>query len=130
MKSLAIFALLLTSFLGFSQDVSKFKLNPEKVSMYEVYLAARHGGGEVFEKWKANNKMQYTKEMWYFSESFYIKKNAFADGIMLEPSIIDISRFELERKLNEEAVIQIPGVRDAVVLLPEKDLLHKFVPQQ
>jgi len=133
MKALIIALFMMAFAAGFSQDADKFKLNPEKVSKFQIYLAHYRGytaGTQAFEDWKANNKMLYTKEMWYFSESFYIKKNAYSEGENMDESVIDVSRFENLRKENEEMVIKIDGIKDAVVLIPGKDLLHKFVLQQ
>jgi hypothetical protein len=112
------------SSVSFSQ-VEEIKLNPVKVKQFTPYLQHRHGGVEGFETWKNTNKLQYTKEMWYFSESFYIKRNQLTDGISMDESQIDITRFENQRKENEEAVITMPGFKDVLVLLPAKKLIYK-----
>ena len=130
MRILLLSFVTLVSLSTFSQNLDQFKLNADKVSKYQIFLAARHGGGEVFNQWKENNKVQYTQEMWYFSESFYVKKNAYSEGVQLDVSIIDVSRFEDQRKENEEVQIQLGGYKDAVILLPRKDLLHKCKFQQ
>jgi hypothetical protein len=110
--------------ISFSQ-VQEIKLNPVKVKQFTPYLQHRHGGAEGFEAWKSNNKLQYTKEMWYFSDSFYIKRNQLAEGISMDESQIDITRFENQRKENEEATITMPGFKDVIVLLPAKKLIYK-----
>src|SRR5215213_3212212 len=88
--------LMAMSFLSFSQD--DIKLNPDKVQKFTPYLAARHGGGDDFLKWKENNKMLYAKEMWYFTESWYVKRNYTGEGVVLNEEITDITRFEHLRK--------------------------------
>ena len=115
------------SLLSFSQDFSKVKLDQEKVKKFEIYLEIHHTDpqGVNFNSWKENNKQQYTKEMWYFSESFYIKRNVLAEGIVLDEAIIDITRFENKRKENEEAIVEIPGSKDVIVLLPNSQLFYK-----
>lgn len=114
------------SLLSFSQDFSKIKLDPEKVKKFEPYLEIRHSGpGQDFKTWKENNKYQYVKEMWYFSESFSVKRNVNSDGITLNEAIIDISRFEAYRKANEEAIVNLPGHKDVIVLLPANQLIYK-----
>jgi hypothetical protein len=110
--------------LSYSQ-VEEIKLNPVKVKQFTPYLQHRHGGAEGFETWKNNNKLQYAKEMWYFSESFYIKRNHLNDGVAMDESMIDISRFENQRKANDEAIITLPGFKDAIVLIPAKKLIYK-----
>jgi hypothetical protein len=101
------------------------KPNPEKEKMYSPYLAIRHGGPQGLEAWKKSNTVQYYKELWYFCESFYVKRNHLKEGIELNEAIIDISRFEASRKENEEAIVLLPGFKDALVLLPAKSLVYK-----
>jgi hypothetical protein len=110
--------------LSYSQ-VEEIKLNPVKVKQFTPYLQHRHGGAEGFETWKSNNKLQYAKEMWYFSESFYIKRNHLSEGIAMDESMIDISRFESQRKANDEVIVTMPGFKDAIVLIPAKKLIYK-----
>jgi len=78
-----------------------------------------------FEEFKKNNYTIYRKELWYYSESFYIKRDKFTSGISLDESIIDISRFENQRKQNEEVIIEMPGFKDVLVLLPSNKLMFK-----
>jgi hypothetical protein len=113
------------SFFSFSQDLTEIKLNSEKVKMFTPYLQVRHGGVQGFETWKSTNKLLYTKEMWYFSESFYVKRNVHAEGQVLDASFIDISRFESNRKQDEEAIVDMPGFKDALVLIPASKLIYK-----
>jgi hypothetical protein len=106
-------------------QAEEIKLNAEKVKQFTPYLQVRHGGIEGFEKWKSVNRLLYTKEMWYFSESFYVKRNYSPDGEKLDESMIDISRFERYRKQNEEAIVPMPGFKDALVLMPASQLIYK-----
>lgn len=102
------------------------KLDAGKIEMFTPYVEARHGlTHEAFEEWKSVNKLQYTKEIWYFSESFYIKKNHLKSGVELTPSNIDISRFESHRQTDKEHTLVLPGFKDAIVLLPANKLIYK-----
>ncbi|MBA3680004.1 MAG: hypothetical protein H0W73_02270 [Bacteroidetes bacterium] len=113
------------SFFSFSQDWSKIKIDPAKEKQFEPYVEFRHGGGSVYQTWKTNNKFQYVKEMWYYSESFYIKRNHTTSGETMNEAAIDISRFESNRKATEESIVVIPGFKDAIVLLPTNKLIYK-----
>lgn len=107
-----------------SQDIV---LDPIKVSIYEKYCSWKHDlepGG--FVQWKANNPDLYLKEMWYYTESFYIKRDSLTTGIALPESSIDISRFETKRKPAVEKVVVLPGFKDVVVLMPENKLIYKL----
>lgn len=124
-KILMLSVLIGMSYLSFSQQIDEIKLNPEKVKMFFPYIEWNHGGPQGFPAWKSNNKMLYAQEMWYYSESFYVKRNAFNNGLTLNESIIDISRFEKQRKQNEEVIVSLPGYRDALVLIPGNKLIYK-----
>jgi hypothetical protein len=124
MKIASLLILLSLSFLSFSQDWSKVKLDPVKEKKFQPYLEIRHGGHHTFMQWKSANRYEYIKEMWYFSESFYIKRNHFSEGVTLDESIIDIARFEDKRKQNEGAIIELPGFKDVIVLLPAKECFY------
>lgn len=106
-------------------DLEALKPNPEKEKMFLPYLATRHGGTQGLEAWKKENIYQYYKELWYYCESFYIKRNYLEKGEVLNELIIDISRFESSRKESEEAVVILPGFKDALVLLPANKLVYK-----
>jgi len=112
---------------SFSQvEIEGIKLDAEKVKKFTPYVSYRHSyDGQSFETWKSTNKMLYAKEMWYFSESFYVKRDHLNEGIVLNEEIIDISRFESQRKENEEAIVILPGFKDVLVLLPTSKLLYK-----
>ena len=117
---------------SFNPDL--LKPDPAKEKMFLPYLAARHGGLEALEIWKKSNTVQYYKELWYYCESFYIKRNHLslnAGGVTLNEEIIDISRFEASRKENEEFVLVLPSFKDAIVLLPYSKLIYKpeYIPK-
>jgi len=123
-KVLLAFACIVMAFATYAQ-VTDLKLNPEKVKKFLPYVEYKHGGTTGFPAWKETNKLQYTKEMWYYSESFYVKRNYLNEGIALNEEIIDISRFESNRKENEEAIVVLPGFKDVLVLLPANKLIYK-----
>lgn len=124
LKFIYLFALLIVGAIGYSQ-ITELKLNPERVKLFLPYVEWKHGGAETFPEWKNNNKMLFAKEMWYYTESFYIKRNVSEEGVTLQEEIIDITRFESHRKQNEESVLLLPGFKDALVLIPAKDLIYK-----
>jgi len=114
------------SFFSFSQDWSKIKLDADKEKKFEPYIQIRHSSTpSEYKIWKENNKFQYIKEMWYFSESFYVKRNHLSQGETLNESIIDISRFESSRNATSEAFVTLPGFKDVIVLLPANKLIYK-----
>jgi hypothetical protein len=114
------------SLSAFSQqpDWSQVKIDPIKEKKLLPYIETRHGGPEAFAKWKEDNKFQYVKEMWYMSESFYVKQNHLSEGIALDIAIVDVVRLENQRKENEEVIVVLPGVKDAIVLLPANKLFY------
>lgn len=107
------------------QQIQDIKLDPEKVQKFGVYVKYKHSYEPGFEVWKENNKLLYAKEMWYYTESFYIKRDHFLDGLVLNEEIIDVSRWEYMRKPDEEVFVRITGFKDALVLLPGNKLLYK-----
>lgn len=126
LKFLFLTILMGLSSVIFSQVVEDIKLNPEKVKKFTPYMEWKHGGPQGFEAWKSTNKMQYAKEMWYYSESFYVKRDHLSSGAVLDESIIDISRFENQRNKTQEVIVTLPGYKDALVLLPENKLVYKL----
>ena len=64
--------------------------------------------------------------MWYFSESFYIKRNVNSEGITLNEASIDISRFDDVRKKSEETTVPMVGYKDVIVLLPIDKLFYDY----
>lgn len=127
-KKIFFLVALFSSLFYFSQtgivNPDLVKPNPEKEKKFAPYLAVRHGGMLELEKWRQSNTVQYYKELWYFCESFYVKRDNSIQGIMLDESIIDIARFEYLRKENEEQLIELPGFKDALVLLPRNKLIY------
>ena len=106
-------------------DTDLLKPDPEKEKKFYPYLAIRHGGIAAAEEWKKSNTYQYYKELWYYCESFYIKRNYFESGVAMNDYVIDISRFEKSRKEKEESVITLEGYKDVIVLLPAEKLIYK-----
>lgn len=111
----------------FSQvpDAASLRPDPEKEQKFFPYVEWKHGGKEHFQAWKDQNTVLYYKEIWYYSESFYVKRNYLNAGVVLDESIIDITRFESSRKENEEAIVVLPGFKDVLVLLPANKLIYK-----
>jgi hypothetical protein len=101
------------------------KLDPAKVQKFGVYVIYKHSYEPGFEVWKENNKLLYAKEMWYYTESFYIKRDHFPDGLELNEEIIDVSRWEKYRKPDEEVFLRVQGFKDALVLIPGNKVFYK-----
>ncbi len=137
-KLLFLLAFSVASLLSFSQS-SLSKTNEEKISLlseitldavkvekFKKYFEFKYSGYPGgFEAWKAANKLLYVQEMWYYTESFYIKRDSLATGITMNEAGIVIGRFESYRQLNTEAVVVLPGYKDVIVLLPEDKLIYK-----
>lgn len=125
-KTTIMIAFLLSTMMVKSQTIwDEIKIDPEKEIKYLPYVEYKHSFGEGFKSWKSNNKFLYIKEMWYYTESFYIKRNHLDSGNSMDESLIDVSRFENYRKETEESIISIPGFKDAIVLLPSNKLIYK-----
>ena len=110
-----------------SNSNEEIVLDPVKVAMFEKYCSWKHdleSGG--FTQWKANNPDLYLKEMWYYTESFYVKRDYLTEGITLTEASIDISRFEVKRKEATETTITLPGFKDVIVLIPGNKLIYKL----
>ncbi len=101
------------------------KPNAEKEKKFLPYVAILHGGIEKLDAWKQENTYQYFKELWYYTESFYISRNYLKEGLVLNEEIIDISRFEFNRKQSEESIVIIPGFKDVLILYPSNKLIYK-----
>ena len=101
------------------------KPNAEKEKKFLPYVAILHGGIDKLETWKQENTYQYFKELWYYTESFYISRNYLKEGLVLNEEIIDISRFEFNRKQSEESIVIIPGFKDVLILYPSNKLIYK-----
>lgn len=120
-----IFICVLLSNYAWAQKNSAIKLDSNKVLIFEKYLSFRHSfepGG--FVQWKNNNPELYAKEMWYQSESFYIKRNYLASGLTMNEGMIDVCRFEHLRKEKEEVIVPFAGFKDVMILLPKNKLIY------
>lgn len=126
MKKILIFISLLFSLTVKSQiDISEMKYDYQAQEKFEKYIQANHDLQQNFTTWKEENKIQYFKELWYYSKSFYVKRNHFSEGEKLNESIIDISRFESNRNETTESIVTLPGFRDVIILLPNNKLIYK-----
>lgn len=122
-NNLALLFVLLTG-LFFGQ-VNSLEIDPVKEKMYRPYMLWRHQGEEGLDAFKKNQPHEYMKELWYYSQSFYIKRDYFQTGEFLDESIIDITRFESQRKESEEARVELSGYKDVIILLPNNKLIYK-----
>jgi hypothetical protein len=125
-----LFVTLLTGSLRlFSQsgvpDAEAFRPDPEREKMFLPYLAVRHGGLPEIESWKASNRILYYKELWYYTESFRVRRDHLPEGVTMDEAMIDISRFESYRLPDKEAIVELPGYRDVLVLIPASQLKYK-----
>jgi len=126
LKLILLSILFTVSFSSFSQQTQEIKLNPDKVKKLTPIMEFKHGGPEAFAAWKSTNKMLYAQEMWYYTESFYIKRNVNSGNLpSLDETGFDVTRFENQRKASEESTVVIPGFKDVIVLLPETKLIYK-----
>jgi hypothetical protein len=110
--------------LGWSQS-NALEISAEKEKAFIPYMYWRHGGVEGLDEFKKNHPYDYLKELWYYTSSFKVKRDHFAEGAVLDETIIDISRFESSRKEDEETILVMPGFRDALVLLAGNKLIYK-----
>ena len=126
LRLIVILLFFTVSISSFAQVVNTdvLKPDPDKEKKFLPYLAVRHGGLTKIEDWKKSNTYLYYQELWYYSESFYIKRNHLASGAPLNEEIIDISRFEDSRKENEVSIVILSGFKDALVLLPKTKLIY------
>ena len=108
----------------FSQ-ANALEISAEKEKAFTPYMLYRHGGAEGLAEFKKTKPHEYLKELWYYSSSFYIKRDHFDKGWELDASIFDITRYEKLRKEDTEAIIVLDGYKDVLVLLPAKQLLYK-----
>ena len=99
-------------------------VSPTKEEKFSKYIEYKYSFTQNFSTWKKENRFQYIKEMWYYAESFYIIRGVNESGVSMDDSQIDISRFESQRKENEEVTIKIEGFKDVIVLLPSNKLIY------
>jgi len=100
-------------------------VSPTKENKFSPYIEAKYSFEQNFTTWKKENKFLYIKEIWYHAESFYIIRNYSKEGVKIDESMIDVSRFESYRKENEQVTIALPGFKDAIVLLAGSELIYK-----
>jgi len=112
-------------FAGLKAQVNSLELNLEKEKMYTPYMMWRHSGSEGLAEFKRDHPHDYLKELWYYSESFYVRRNYQKEGVEMNAAAIDISRYEYARKQTEEAVLSLTGYKDALILLPVDQLIYK-----
>lgn len=105
--------------------VEDILLDPVKAQVYSKFVVWKHSHGQSFEDWKNANTMQYIKELWYYSESFYVKRDTFLTGVALNEAEFDVSRFESKRKQNEKSILTFPGSKDVIILIPANQLIYK-----
>jgi hypothetical protein len=106
-------------------QANSLEFNPEKEKIYNPFMWGRHSGIDGLADFKKDHPHEYLKELWYYSESFYIRRNYLKEGVEMSEVGLDISRFEYARKENEEAILVLPGYKDALVLLPLNRLIYK-----
>jgi len=110
-------------------DASVYKSTPEAEQMYTPYIMVKHGIHDVntFKSWKESNTMQFYKELWYYSKSFTVIHHVNDEGITIDESIIDISRFDSVRDSTKTVFIPLTGAgyNDTIVLLPINKLIYK-----
>jgi len=106
-------------------QVNPLELDPVAEKTYNPYMGWRHIETGGLAEFKKNHPHEYLKELWYYSKSFYIKRNHFSTGNELNAGIITIDRFESSRKEFEESIVILPGYKDVLVLLPANKLIYK-----
>lgn len=124
-RLLLILFFLTTISTAFKAQLKDQVIDKEKEKMYSPYMYWHHGGKEGLEDFKKNHPKEYQQELWYFCESWYIRKNYLKEGVALDAYVVDIERFEQNRKEHEEAILVLPGCRDAIVFLPADKLIYK-----
>jgi hypothetical protein len=125
LKALLIFFILTICFDKINSQTNTLEITSEKEAKFNPYMLWRHQGTEGLAEFKKNKPHDYLKELWYYSESFYIKRNYFKEGVEMNEEMIDISRFENYRLDTKEYYLSLPGFKDAVVLLPLNKLIYK-----
>ena len=131
MKQLLVILAMVVSTYGRAQDFYSDKQflellkikNDTYAKNFEPYLIAHHGVSFDLDSFKLHSKLEYYKELWYYSKSFYVKRNVNPVGIHLDETIIDVSRFEHKRSETEEVLIVLDAFKDVLVLLPRTQLL-------
>jgi hypothetical protein len=119
-----LFACAIFLSLNAQAQLSGFTITPGSEAKFSPYMAARHGGDAGLAAFKQSNTNLYFKELWYFSESFYVKRNHLAEGVAIDESMIDITRFEHLRQINADQIVTFPGLKDALILTARSRLLY------
>lgn len=119
--ALLFFLLIGNKITAQNQKKQTFSISEENVKKFYPYLEFMYGK-ETLENMKRSNPAKYYYELWYHCESFYIKRNALKEGIPLNEEIIDIKRFEQNRKEKTEVEVTLPGFKDLLVLKPKEEL--------
>jgi len=121
--SILLFTCLYSS--KYYSQTNNLEIDPLKEKQFSPYMVWRHQTLEGLAEFKKNHPKEYAKELWYYSSSFYIRRNVHTEGASIDVSMIAIDRFENQRKENEEALIEMPGFKDVLILLPANQLLYK-----
>ena len=124
-RLLLIVSVLIFVSLRSNAQVNSLQISPEKEKMYTPYMYWHHSGQEGLEAFKKEHPHDYLKELWYFCESWYILKDYAKEGVAMDPAIVDIERFEQNRKEHEKAILVLPGFKDAIVFLPIDQLIYR-----
>jgi hypothetical protein len=107
-------------------QTNSLEVSEEKERKFQPFMYHLYGGPEGVAEFKRDNRYEYLRRLWYYAESFYIRKDVNKDGTFsLMDSDIDISRFEQFRKESEEAIYSIEGCKDVIVLLPANKLIYR-----
>lgn len=122
-KIILFFSLL--SCVKMNAQVSALEISQEEEKQFSPYMMWRHNGSIGLADFKKDHPLEYQKELWYYTRSFYIKRDHLNTGAALDKSMIPIDRFETSRLPSTEAIVVLPGFKDALVLLPENTLIYK-----
>ena len=124
-KKHSFFLFFILAVLSVSAQNTAVNIKPDADKKFDPYIMVRHGGQKQFEEFKKNSYSLYRKELWYYSESFYIKRDYYPSGVTMDDAMIDVSRFESRRKPDGEVVVDMPGFKDALILIPGNKLVFK-----
>jgi hypothetical protein len=126
-KIALVFLLVFLTQISFCQiaSVEDYIPNLEKEKKYLPYLAVWHGGIDKIEEWKKKNTILYYQELWYYTESFYIKRDHLSEGVEMDEAMIDVSRWEDQREEETEKIVILGGYKDVLILIPKNRLKYK-----
>jgi len=125
---LSLFTITIKSQTNNSVNWEKLKIDPIKEKMFLPYVEYNHSFEQEFQTWKKENKFQYIKEIWYYSESFYVIHHVNDEGVTIDESTIDITRFDYVRDKTKEVNVSLigAGFNDTIVLLPANKLIYNL----